>query len=545
MSVAANVIVAQGLSKRFYLRSNPTSSLKERFLGLFHERHRTEWQEFWALRNVSLSIAAGESVGLIGRNGSGKSTFLKLIAGIHGPTEGRVLMRRGARVGSMIELGVGFHDELTGRENVYLNASIFGLRRAEIDRMCESIVDFADIGPFIDQPIKNYSSGMSVRLGFAVAAHLDPDVLLLDEIFAVGDVDFQEKCKATMQRFVKEGKTILFVSHSSDVIRQMCGRLCVLSHGQVVFDGEVEDGLAAYDAVVASEQHPPIAQHWARPASVSGDLEHAQDYASPQVPAPVELPEWQYVPDGFLVRDPRITGWNVDSILQAQKTKWPIFQQVLQGPAPLGVAHEATVPANDDYGAHNTLMAYAYVLALAARKRDALSILDWGGGLGHYLAISRALLPDVRFTYYCKEVPLLCQGGRELWPDATFYDDEEECFRHCYDLVLVSGSFQYAEDWKRLLARLASTTGSYLYITRLPVVHRVPSFVVVQRPSPYGYLTEYLGWFLNRAELLKHGADLGLELVREFLILERPFVQDAPEQCEYRGFLFRPSANRG
>jgi ABC-type polysaccharide/polyol phosphate transport system ATPase subunit len=254
----ANVVVAHHLAKRFYLRRNPTSSFKEWVLGFFHERNRTEFQEFWALRDVSISVAAGESLGLVGRNGSGKSTLLKLIAGIHRPTEGQILVRRDARIGSMIELGVGFHSELTGRDNVYLNASIYGLRRIEVDRLYDAIVDYAEIGSFIDEPIKNYSSGMAMRLGFAIVAHLDPDILLLDEIFAVGDAEFQEKCTKTMREFVARGKTILFVSHSAEAIRHMCSRVCVLSHGHVVFDGGVAQGLAAYDALVAAEHSPGV-----------------------------------------------------------------------------------------------------------------------------------------------------------------------------------------------------------------------------------------------------------------------------------------------
>ena len=247
------LIVAEQVSKRFYLHRNRTHSLKERFLSLFHARHRMELDEFWALRDVSLTIGPGEAVGLVGRNGSGKSTLLKLIAGIHTPTSGRLLVRGDARIGSMIELGVGFHPELTGRENVYLNASVYGLTRADVDRIYESVVDYAEIGPFLDEPIKNYSSGMVVRLAFAVAAHLNPDVLLLDEIFAVGDAEFQEKCTRTMQAFVAAGKTILFVSHSAAAVRQMCQRTCVLSHGALLFDGPVEDGLALYDQLLHAE----------------------------------------------------------------------------------------------------------------------------------------------------------------------------------------------------------------------------------------------------------------------------------------------------
>jgi ABC-type polysaccharide/polyol phosphate transport system ATPase subunit len=243
-------IVAEGVSKRFYLHRNRTHSLKERFLGLFHDRHRSKLTEFWALRHVSLTISAGESVGLVGRNGSGKSTLLKLIAGIHTPTEGRLLARRGARIGSMIELGVGFHPELTGRDNVYLNASVYGLTRVHVDRLYSSIVDYAGIGPFLDEPIKNYSSGMVVRLAFAVAAHLDPDVLLLDEIIAVGDADFQQRCLQTMREFVAEGRTMVFVSHSPMAVRQMCSRVCVLDQGRLLFDGNVDEGLARYEEVL-------------------------------------------------------------------------------------------------------------------------------------------------------------------------------------------------------------------------------------------------------------------------------------------------------
>ena len=165
---------------------------------------------------MSLTVGRGEAVGLVGRNGSGKSTLLKLIAGIHRPTSGRVLVRRGAKIGTMIELGVGFHPELSGRENVYLNASVYGLSRADVDRIYDAVVDYSEIEQFIDEPIKNYSSGMVMRLAFAVAAHLDPDVLLLDEIFAVGDEAFQAKCRETMKQFIDEGRTVVFVSHSAD-----------------------------------------------------------------------------------------------------------------------------------------------------------------------------------------------------------------------------------------------------------------------------------------------------------------------------------------
>jgi len=243
------VIVAEQVSKRFDIHHNRAYALKTRLLGMVYKRYRPRIEDFWALRDVSLTIGRGEAVGLVGRNGSGKSTLLKLIAGIHRPTSGRVLVRRGAKIGTMIELGVGFHPELSGRENVYLNASVYGLSRADVDRIYDAVVDYSEIAQFIDEPIKNYSSGMVMRLAFAVAAHLDPEVLLLDEIFAVGDEMFQAKCRQTMTRFIDEGRTVVFVSHSAATVAQVCNRVCVLKDGRKVFDGPTIDGLAVYEAL--------------------------------------------------------------------------------------------------------------------------------------------------------------------------------------------------------------------------------------------------------------------------------------------------------
>jgi ABC-2 type transport system ATP-binding protein len=243
------VIVAELVSKQFQIHHNRAYSLKARVLSTVLPRFRPRTEDFWALRDVDLTIRRGESVGLIGRNGSGKSTLLKIVAGIHRPTSGRVLVRRGMKIGTMIELGVGFHAELSGRENVFLNASVYGLTRAQVERIYEAVVDYSEIGQFIDEPVKNYSSGMMMRLAFAVAVHLDAQVLLLDEIFAVGDEAFQEKCRTTMRRFVDEGRTILFVSHSPKSVVEMCTRACVLSEGRKVFDGPVENALDLYHSL--------------------------------------------------------------------------------------------------------------------------------------------------------------------------------------------------------------------------------------------------------------------------------------------------------
>jgi ABC-type polysaccharide/polyol phosphate transport system ATPase subunit len=242
MSVA---IEAQQVSKRFYLRHNRSHDLKIRFLAMFHERHREIVEEFWALRDVSLTIRSGEALGVIGRNGSGKSTLLKVVAGLL-LTAGRMLVVANARIGTMIELGVGFHPELSGTENVYLNASIYGMKRPEIAALYPRIVSYAGLEHFMDTPLKNYSSGMKVRLGFAIAASLDPAILLLDEIFAVGDAEFQRKCFQTLENFRARNTTILFVSHSAAAIRTMCDRVCVLDHGRIQFDGAVDEGLEFY-----------------------------------------------------------------------------------------------------------------------------------------------------------------------------------------------------------------------------------------------------------------------------------------------------------
>jgi ABC-2 type transport system ATP-binding protein/lipopolysaccharide transport system ATP-binding protein len=245
------VIVANDLSKRFLLRHNRAGELKVRFLGLFRRTQREEIEEFWALQNVSATIKRGEAVGLIGRNGSGKSTLLKLVAGLHRPTSGRLFISRGARIGTMIELGVGFHGELNGRENIFLNASIHGLGRTEIEAIYPDVVRYSGLEHFMDVPLKSYSSGMHMRLGFAIAANLNPDILLLDEIFAVGDADFQQQCMRTLAGFGAQGKTILFVSHSPAAIRAICRRVLVLERGSLLFDGAVDDGLDFYATLVS------------------------------------------------------------------------------------------------------------------------------------------------------------------------------------------------------------------------------------------------------------------------------------------------------
>jgi len=203
-----------------------------------------EDKEFWALRDVSLEIRQGEIIGIIGRNGAGKSTLLKILSRITEPTRGRIEIR--GRVASLLEVGTGFHPELTGRENVYLNGAILGMSRSEIDRKFDEIVNFAEIGDFLDTPVKRYSSGMHVRLAFAVAAHLEPDILLVDEVLAVGDVQFQNKCLGKMQDVAGLGRTVLFVSHNLMAIQRLCSRAILLECHRVKHIGTVDTAIAKY-----------------------------------------------------------------------------------------------------------------------------------------------------------------------------------------------------------------------------------------------------------------------------------------------------------
>jgi ABC-2 type transport system ATP-binding protein len=231
------VIRVSDVSKKFVIRKD--KSLKERMVNA--RRSRANAEEFWALRNVSLELDHGHTLGLIGGNGSGKSTLLKTIGGILTPTSGYV-ERRG-RLAALLELGAGFHGDLTGRENVYLNASILGLTRAQTDHYFDAIVDFAGIEPFIDTQVKFYSSGMYVRLAFAVAVHVDPEILLVDEVLAVGDEPFQRKCLDRIKKFQQDGRTIILVTHSLEQVRQMCDRVVLLEAGSVVVDGSPSEAV--------------------------------------------------------------------------------------------------------------------------------------------------------------------------------------------------------------------------------------------------------------------------------------------------------------
>jgi homopolymeric O-antigen transport system ATP-binding protein len=248
---ASDIVEIRKLSKRYRIgRRAENLMLREQLAQLIRSPFRRRQEEtIWAVRDVTFDVQRGEVVGIIGQNGAGKSTLLKLLSRIAYPTTGSVKVR--GRVASLLEVGVGFHDELTGRENVYLNGSILGMRKREVDQRFDAIVDFAGVDQFIDTQIKHYSSGMRLRLGFAVAAHLDPDVLIVDEVLAVGDADFQKKCLAAMEGLRSGGRTVLFVSHNMAAVENLCSRGIWIDGGRVVMDGAAKDVIGTYMAAAA------------------------------------------------------------------------------------------------------------------------------------------------------------------------------------------------------------------------------------------------------------------------------------------------------
>ncbi len=235
-----NVIEIDHVSKHFKLNHARADSLKERVVNF----RKSSYEEFWALRDVSITVESGRTMGLLGHNGSGKSTLLKCVAGILRPTEGTI--RKWGRTAALLELGAGFHGDLTGRENVYMNGSILGFSRVEIDRIFDDIVAFSEIEAFIDNQVKHYSSGMTARLGFAVAVNVEPEILLVDEVLSVGDEAFQRKCLDRIKQFQREGRTILLVSHSVDLVRQICDQAAVLDHGDLVAFGAPGEAALTY-----------------------------------------------------------------------------------------------------------------------------------------------------------------------------------------------------------------------------------------------------------------------------------------------------------
>lgn len=230
------ILEIHDISKKFRIHHEKQSylSLRDNIAGAFKRREKGSMEDFWALKHVNFNVEQGESVGIIGKNGAGKSTLLKILSKITPPTSGKIISR--GRVASLLEVGTGFHPELSGRENIFLNGSILGMRHKEIEKKFDEIVDFSGVEKFLDTPLKHYSSGMQLRLAFAVAAFLEPEILFIDEVLAVGDAEFQKKCMGKMDEVSKSGRTILFVSHNMGTVMQLCKRCILLKDGQVQLD---------------------------------------------------------------------------------------------------------------------------------------------------------------------------------------------------------------------------------------------------------------------------------------------------------------------
>jgi ABC-type polysaccharide/polyol phosphate transport system ATPase subunit len=298
-AAATGAIRARGLGRVFTIRLSQNRSLKAALL----RRELPRTRELWALRDVDLDIAPGQAFGIVGPNGSGKSTLLKLLAGIFSPSTGTLAV--GGRVGSLIEIGAGFHPEFTGVENVYLNAAIYGLKREYIDRHLEEIIAFAELESFADVPVRTYSSGMYMRLGFSVAMHVQPDILLLDEVLAVGDEAFQQKCYGKIGDFKRAGGTIVFVSHDPGAVELICDEAVLLEHGRSVERGAARDVVRAYHRRLVSASHEsaggregraggPVRVHEVR--AVAGDGVVRDRFTEGE---PMALEVWLYAEDGL------------------------------------------------------------------------------------------------------------------------------------------------------------------------------------------------------------------------------------------------------
>ena len=247
------IISGRGVSKSYRI-----SQVRKRYRSIgdsltdIFKMKKNQKKTFWALKDLNFSVNAGECIGIIGKNGAGKSTLLKVLSRITMPTTGSIKVRN--RLASLLEVGTGFHPELTGMENIFFNGSILGLKRQEIKKHLDSIIEFSGVENFIETPLKHYSSGMQLRLAFAVAAHLEPEILLIDEVLAVGDGEFQKKCLQKMGEVAREGRTILFVSHDMGAVKQLCSAAWLLDEGQIIYAGEVEETIATYTKMVASSK---------------------------------------------------------------------------------------------------------------------------------------------------------------------------------------------------------------------------------------------------------------------------------------------------
>jgi ABC-type polysaccharide/polyol phosphate transport system ATPase subunit len=329
--VARGEIRGRGLGRRFVIRLSQSRSLKEAIL----RRELPRTREIWALRDVDLHVNPGEAFGIVGQNGSGKSTLLKLLAHIYAPSKGELHV--GGRVGSLIELGAGFHPEFTGVENVYLNGAIYGLKRKYIDEHLDEIIEFAELEAFKDVPVRTYSSGMYMRLGFSVAMHVQPDVLLLDEVLAVGDEAFQQKCFGKIFEFKRAGGTIVFVSHDQTAVARVCDRALMLDRGRVVEAGPAEEVVRLYHRRLVTDAAATLAQRNGDPSgtcrvhevrAVAGDGSIRERFTEGE---PMALEMWLWAQDGL--ENGRVTVGVRDA--NGHELGWQTVDRVLLRPATL------------------------------------------------------------------------------------------------------------------------------------------------------------------------------------------------------------------
>jgi ABC-type polysaccharide/polyol phosphate transport system ATPase subunit len=322
-AVAAGEILGRGIGRLFKIRFSQTRSLKESIL----RRELPQTRDLWALRDVDFHVRPGEAFGIVGPNGSGKSTLLKLIAGIFAPSAGE--LRVGGRVGSLIEIGAGFHPEFTGVENVYLNASIYGLKRRYVEEHLAEIIGFAELEDFAEAPVRTYSSGMYMRLGFSVAMHVNPDVLLLDEVLAVGDEAFQQKCFGRIDDFKRAGGTIVFVSHDPSAVERVCDRAIMLEQGRVVEEGPAAEVVSAYHRRIVNGPGDTVARrdgaspqrcrvHEVRAVAGDGSV---RDRVTEGEPMTLEV--WLYADEG--IEDARVTVGFRDA------NELPVGSQTIEG----------------------------------------------------------------------------------------------------------------------------------------------------------------------------------------------------------------------
>lgn len=358
-----NVISVENVSKKFVLRRSKSSNLADAARGFFR---RNMSENFWALRNVCFDVDQGEAVGVIGHNGAGKSTLLKLLTRIMKPNSGRIRTR--GRVSALIEVGAGFHPEMTGRENVYLNGSILGMTRREIDSKFDDIVAFAELENFIDTPVKRYSSGMYARLGFSVAGHVNPDILLIDEVLSVGDESFQQKCQQRMSELKQSGVTLLFVSHNLAAVTALCDRALLINGGELSFDGPSAQAVNQYRAIPRKAYYSEQAHEKDRSSDETGAVSIKQVRI---VDSAFQQRDWCSVGEklcveiDLLVLKPIPAANMIVEIVRSDGVKCSIISSSIDGCAP-----------NLDIGLTRFILTIDSFTLLASRYSISVGILD-------------------------------------------------------------------------------------------------------------------------------------------------------------------------